>query len=122
MAEGEAQKKNKQINKNIKPPEAFQLIQENVANPNYIVLDVRTPQEFSGGHIEGAKNVDYLADDFRKQLETMDKNKKYLVYCGAGFRGLRAIKLMRKLNFMEVYNISGGFKKWRAIGLPVDEK
>jgi rhodanese-related sulfurtransferase len=122
MAEGEAQKKDKQINKNIKPQEAFQMIKENVDNPNYIILDVRTPTEFSGGHVKCAKNVDYRAEDFQKQLENMDKNKKYLVYCGAGFRGLRAIKLMKKLDFMEVYNISGGFKKWNAMKLPVAEK
>ncbi len=122
MAEEEAQKENKQIIKTITPQEAFLFIKENEDNPHFIVLDVRTTQEFSERHIKGAKNLDYYAEDFQKQLENMDKNNKYLVYCGAGFRGLRAMKLMGKLNFKEVYNISGGFKEWCDMKLPVTEK
>ena len=54
---------------------AFNLIQENAGNPDFVILDVRTPEEYSEGHIEGAINNDYYADDFESKLDELDKAK-----------------------------------------------
>ncbi|HEY97275.1 MAG TPA: rhodanese-like domain-containing protein [Dehalococcoidia bacterium] len=98
---------------------ASNLIQENAGNPGFIILDVRTPEEYSGGHIEGAINIDFLADDIRAQLNKLDKTKSYLVYCRSGRRSSDTRDIMAELGFKEVYNISGGIGEWEAKGLPV---
>ncbi len=107
-----------QIIENITPEEAYILIQENKDNPNFVILDVRTPEEFLGEHIENAVNLDYYSDIFRNDLDKLDKNKTYLIYCRSGSRGKNALNIMKELDFREVYNMSGGIIKWKSEGLP----
>jgi len=94
------------------------LIQNNRDNPDFIIIDVRTPQEFAQEHIEGAINLDYYSADFREQLNELDKNKTYLVYCRTGRRSKAAVDLMKELGFGQIYNISDGIIDWKAEGLP----
>jgi len=98
---------------------ALDLIQENADNPGFIIIDVRTPEEFDGGYIEGAINIDYNSEDFRAQLETLDKDNTYLIYCRSGKRSAGARDVMAELDFREVYNMSGGITEWEVQGLPV---
>ena len=53
-----------QIVKDITPQEAFTLMQENQGNPDVIIIDVRTPEDVAGGHIEDAINIDFRSDVF----------------------------------------------------------
>jgi rhodanese-related sulfurtransferase len=98
---------------------AYSLVQANVANSDFIVIDVRTPEEYAGGHISPAVNIDYYADDFREQLAALDKDSTYLIYCQAGRRSASARDIMAELGFREVYNISGCIGAWEAGDLPV---
>jgi rhodanese-related sulfurtransferase len=107
-----------QLIKNITPINAFKLIEKHRDDPDFIILDVRTLEEFSEEHIEGAKNIDYHSINFEKQLEKLDKEKKYLIYCASGGRGTKAMEKMKNLGFMEVYNIEGGFILWSIKKLP----
>ena len=107
-----------QIIKDITPQEAYSLIQENKDNPNFIILDVRTPGEFAGGHIEGAINLDYNAPTFKDDLNGLDKTKVYLVYCRTARRSRGALDMMRALEFREVYHMLGGIVRWTSEGLP----
>ena len=107
-----------QIIENITPQEAFTLIQDNQNNPDFVIIDVRTPEEFAGGHIENANNMDFRSKTFRDELNELDKDKAYLVYCRSGRRSGNTLKIMAGLNFREVYNISDGINKWKAEGLP----
>ena len=75
-----------QIIKNITPEEAFTLIENNVDNPNFVIIDVRTTKEFAEERIENSINLDYYADTFKDELNKLDKNKTYLVYCRSGRR------------------------------------
>ena len=102
----------------ITPQEAFTLIQNNQNNPDFVIIDVRTPGEFTGGHIESATNMDFYSEAFRDMLNTLDKNKTYLVYCAVGGRSGSALDIMAELNFKEVYNILGGINLWKAEGFP----
>ena len=61
-----------------------------------VILDVRTPQEFSEGHIENAKNVDWNGNQFELQIEKFDKIKPLFVYCLGGGRSADALKLHSK--------------------------
>ncbi len=102
----------------ITPQEAFTLIQNNQNNPDFVIIDVRTPQEFVAEHIENATNMDFYSEAFRDTLNTLDKNKTYLIYCRSGGRSGSALDIMAELNFREVYNILGGINLWKAEGFP----
>ena len=107
-----------QIIENITPIGAYNLIQENKDNPNFVILDVRTPKEFLGEYVENAVNLDYNSDTFRNDLDKLDKNKTYLVHCKAGGRSEDALNIMKELDFREVYNMLGGISKWKSEELP----
>ena len=107
-----------QIIENISPQEAVALIQNNQNNPDFVILDVRTPEEFAGGYIENAINIDFYLETFRDELNKLDKNKTYLIYCRSGNRSGNALNIMEELNFKEVYNMAGGINGWKAEGLP----
>ncbi len=71
-----------------------------------IILDVRTPTEFSNGHgiALGALNLDVNAADFQEKVASLDKNKIYLVHCASGIRSVKACERMAKLDFPNLYN------------------
>jgi len=102
----------------ITPQEAFTLIQNNQNNPDFVIIDVRTLEEFSGEQIENATNIDFYSETFRDTLNTLDKNKTYLIYCRSGGRSGSALDIMAELNFKEAYNILGGINQWKAEGFP----
>jgi len=106
-----------QIIENITPEEAYILIQENKDNSNFVILDVRTSEEFLGEYIKNAVNLDYYSDTFRNDLDKLDKNKTYLIYCRSGGRSGNALNIMKELDFREVYNVLGGITKWKSEGL-----
>ncbi len=110
-----------QIIENITPQEAFTLIQDNQNNPNFVIIDVRTPEEVADGYIENAVNIDFYSETFRDEINRLDKDKTYLIYCRSGNRSVKALNIMEELNFQEVYNMSGGIIKWKAEGLPTTE-
>src|SRR6056297_597455 len=74
-----------------------------------VILDVRTPQEFEAGHIQGAVNINVLSEEFEETLNTMEKNEVYLVYCQSGGRSVTAVKLMNELGFEYIYHYPGGY-------------
>ena len=102
----------------ISTQEAFTLIQNNQNNPDFIILDVRTSEEVADGYIENAINIDFYSKTFRDELDNLDKNKTYLIYCRSGNRSGKARDIMAELNFKEVYNMLGGFVQWDGDGLP----
>jgi len=107
-----------QIIEDITSQEAFTLIQNNQNNPDFIILDVRTRQELADGHIENVINIDFYSETFRDELNNLDKNKTYLIYCRSGNRSGKTLNIMAELNFREVYNILEGIVSWKAEGLP----
>jgi rhodanese-related sulfurtransferase len=107
-----------QIIADITAQQASTLIQNNQDNTDFVIIDVRTPGEFAQGHIENASNLDYQSETFRDELNNLDKDKTYLVYCGSGGRSAGALAIMKELGFMEAYNMLGGISQWQAEGLP----
>jgi len=108
-----------QILEDIGVQEAYELIQHNQGNQDFVIIDIRTPEEFNEGHIENAVNIDFYSETFKKDLDKLDKNKTYFIYCRSGNRSGRAMPIMKELGFKEVYNLSAGIKEWIAEGLPV---
>jgi rhodanese-related sulfurtransferase/thioredoxin-related protein len=91
------------------------------ADKQNVILDVRTPAEFSAGHIPGAMNLDYNAPDFQKKAAALDKRRTYLVHCATGGRSVRACEKLNHLDFPSLYNLPGGFKAWAKAGQPVEK-
>ena len=86
---------------------------------NLVVLDVRTPEEFAEGHLEGAVLVNFYDADFADQLEALDADVPYLVYCQSGNRSGQALGVMEQLGFSSAADVDGGIAAWSAAGLPV---
>ena len=103
---------------NVTPDQAEKLLKE---KKDVVVLDVRTPDEFKAGHIAGAKNVDFQSDDFKKQIDGLDKSKSYLVHCAAGGRSTRALKILEADKFEHLYHMNGGMTAWKEAGKPVEK-
>ena len=82
------------------------------------VIDVRTPGEYSKGHIQNAKNIDWNGDNFDQQISSLDKTKPVFVYCLSGGRSSAAANHMRLDGFKEVYELNGGILKWRIANFP----
>lgn len=84
-----------------------------------IVLDVRTKDEFSQGHLANATMIDYYKDDFKEALSKLDKTKPVFVYCAAGGRSSSASGILIELGFKNVYDLHGGMRAWAGAKKPV---
>lgn len=90
---------------------------ELVNNSNKLqLIDVRTPEEYSEGHLEGAKNIDFYSDNFRAEIEKLDKQKPVLVYCKLGGRSSKSATVFKELGFTKIYNLEGGITSWNDAG------
>ena len=85
---------------------------EKIAEPDVVVLDVRTPEEFKSGHIPNAINIDIYSDYFRADISALDKSKRYAVYCRSGKRSVDASSEMDLTGFKSTFNLTGGIIEW----------
>jgi len=82
-----------------------------------IILDVRTPKEVAQGVIPGAKVIDFYGDNFKTELEKLDKDKTYYVYCRSGGRSGKTCNALQTAGFQNTYNLEGGITAWKKAGL-----
>ncbi|MCL1693506.1 MAG: rhodanese-like domain-containing protein [Actinomycetia bacterium] len=102
----------------VSPADAAQVIADDPAG--LVVLDIRTLEEFNEARLADAIMVDFYADDFAAQLDTLDKDVPYVLYCNSGNRSSDAVKTMKDLGFVEVYEIDGGIVNWYDQGFPIE--
>lgn len=76
------------------------------------LVDVRTPEEFAAGAIEGAVNINWHDNNFAEQMNKLDKNKPIMVYCQAGGRSKKACGKLEELGFKEIYELKVGYGGW----------
>ena len=82
---------------------------------NNIILDVRTPEEFSEGYITNATNLNiYDANTFMSKIQSYNKENNYYLYCKSGARSAQACQIMGQLGFSNVYNLTGGITNWKG--------
>ena len=86
-----------------------------------MVVDVRTPEEVVEGHLAGAININFLGEGFSQEIEKLNKNKTYLLYCKSGNRTRKAADQMQKAGFKHVYMLDGGITAWYKAGKPVEK-
>lgn len=77
------------------------------------ILDVRTPMEISAGKLSNAKTINIASPSFRKEINKLDKDATYIVYCRSGNRSLRACNIMSQEGFKNLYNLEGGYNAWK---------
>ncbi len=87
-----------------------------------VILDVRTPEEFSEVHLEGATLMNIYDADFSDQLAALDPEAPYLIYCRSGNRSGQAAAMMEDLGFRDVSNVDGGILAWMDQGLPTVQR
>ena len=77
------------------------------ANPDIIVIDVRTPDEIAQtGAIENSINIDFKASDFKEKISVLDKDKEYILFCKSGNRSGQASKIMAEMGFSNINNLN----------------
>jgi rhodanese-related sulfurtransferase len=81
-------------------------------HPDVILLDVRTEPEINQGIIPGAEHFDVKLPGFAQEVQELDKDKEYLVYCRSGRRSVAACKIMADQGFTKLYNMEGGYMAW----------
>ena len=86
-----------------------------------VVIDVREPEEFSAGHVGGARNVPL--GQLEKRLPEVVKNKTVplILVCGSGGRAVRGEAVARKLGYEKAQAMAGGLKSWKEANLPVEK-
>jgi rhodanese-related sulfurtransferase len=95
------------------------LMQRRAGQADFIILDVRTPEEFAEGHLLGAVNMNVMAADFAARLGALDREKTYLVYCRSGNRSTKAVQTMERLGFRSVSHMVEGILGWQKKGFPL---
>lgn len=84
------------------------------------LVDVRTPEEFDGGHLQYATNINFNSPEFKTQIAKLDKHKPVYLYCRSGNRSGKAADTLKALGFHSYYNI-GGFEQLKADGFPAEQ-
>ncbi|MDH5475655.1 MAG: rhodanese-like domain-containing protein [Cyclobacteriaceae bacterium] len=79
---------------------------------NAQVIDVRTPQEYAGGYIGDATNINFMGNDFKTKISELDKTKAVFIYCQGGGRSGRALKVFQEMGFETVYELKTGYGNW----------
>lgn len=94
-------------------------MQQIVEDNGVQMIDVRTPEEYQEGYIEGFQNIDYFSDTFETDLEELDKSKPVIVYCRSGRRSSKCAAKMKEKGFVKIYDLDGGITKWKFKGYEV---
>lgn len=90
------------------------LIKENPED--LLLIDVRTPGEFTDGHIAGAKNINFFGPRFEQDIDALPKDSKIVVYCKSGKRSEGAMQIMQEAGFKDVSSLKGGLNAWQKSG------
>lgn len=98
----------------ISPKEA----QPALGDKNAQFIDVRTEEEYSGGHAANA--LHFPLDILKRDLAKLDKERPVYVICETGRRSAEGARLLNEAGFGQVYSIAGGTSAWKSVGLPIE--
>lgn len=83
-----------------------------MAKKDIVLVDVRTPEEYNSGTVEGAENIDFLDESFREKFSNYDKEKPVYIFCQSGNRSGKAANVLSEMGFEKIYDIEGGYRDW----------
>ncbi len=84
----------------------------------FMLLDVRTADEYAEGHIKGALLIP--VQELEQRISEVPKDKQVYVYCRSGVRSVRASNMLVKAGYTRIENVLGGFMAWKDAGYPVE--
>lgn len=90
-----------------------------VVSADTVIVDVRTPEEFASGHLEGAVNINLQSGQFEQEISTLSLDGEYLVYCRSGNRSAQAISIMQGLGFTDLTDLGGVDAAAQATGITI---
>ena len=102
---------NFQSNYDISPKDLNQIFNQQLSEN--IILDVRTKEECSESKIPGSLNIDYYSENFKDNLDKLNKNLNYYIYCRSGNRSGKTVVILRDKGFKNVFNLEGGILAWK---------
>ena len=92
---------------------SYDIYKNKISNKDALVFDVRTTEEFNLGHIKGSINIDFYDEKlFVKFFEKINKTKPIYIYCRSGNRSKKSSEILKKIGFVKVYDLLGGYKNW----------
>jgi len=94
------------------------LILANAYNPDFVIMDIRTPLKYIPEHLTAAINRDYYSPLFNTWIDDLPRHKLYLIHCRSGGRSAITFDMMVEMNFTKVVNMLGGILVWKNLGLP----
>ena len=84
-----------------------------INNDNVLLFDIRTMDEFNSGHLKGSINIDFYEEKlFDKFFKKVNKSKPIYIYCRSGNRSKKSSEKLKKLGFVKIYDLEGGYKNW----------
>ncbi len=101
----------------IRPTDAATKLKEG----NTVIVDVREKDEWDEGHIPDAIHLNRGMLELDIEEKVPDQNTTIICHCGGGGRGALAAESLQKMGYKNVRSIEGGFKAWKAAGLPTDK-
>jgi rhodanese-related sulfurtransferase len=99
--------------KEIQPNELQEII-SNQSKDDYILLDVRTPDEYETERIPNAVLMNFYEPDFKDKIAELEKDKTYYVICRSGNRSGKACQMMTEMGFRDPQNMVGGMMAWQG--------
>ena len=97
---------------------AEEVCQKVLRSDDFVLLDVRDPDEFRAGHIQGALSISRGMLEFRVGEALPSSEKPIVVYCAAGSRSLLAGQVLKVMGYVDVHSMAGGIRRWRDLGYP----
>jgi rhodanese-related sulfurtransferase len=100
----------------LNPEKAFEKIKLNAHNSDFFLLDLRPPEKVTTTKFGDSIHLDYNDKTFDDELEKLDRNKIYFVFCTRGLKSNIAVEMMEDLGFKEIYGLAGGLIAWQKKG------
>lgn len=92
---------------------SYDIYKNKISTKDALVFDVRTTEEFNLGHINGSINIDFYDEKlFVDFFQKINKTKPIYIYCRSGNRSKKSSEILKKIGFVKVYDLLGGYKNW----------
>ena len=83
-----------------------------IQDTDYILVDVRTLEEYESGHIQDAKHFDFYSESFQKEILSLDKSSSIILYCRTQNRSIKTANYLKENGYKEITVIAGGITSW----------
>ena len=83
-----------------------------IQDSDYILVDVRTVEEYESGHIQDAVNFDFYSESFQNDILTLDKSSSIILYCRTQNRSTKTANYLKENGYKEISVIEGGITSW----------